>query len=214
VAFNVPESVPTADERRALRARLGLPADRTIVISVAALNSWHKRLDYAITEIARLPEPRPYLLLVGQPEAETDALRELAAERLGDDGHGVRTVTRSEVDDLLRASDYFVLASLAEGLPRALVEAMAHGLPCLAHDYSVARFALGEHGLLADFTQPGALAGLLQAHDERVDDPAQARERQRFIHDSFSWDRLTPRYVDMLQGAVGRAGFSANGRPA
>jgi glycosyltransferase involved in cell wall biosynthesis len=211
VAFNVPDSVPTADERRALRGRLELPADRTIVISVAALNSWHKRLDYVIREIARLPEPRPFLLLVGQPEAETDALRKLAAECLGDDGHSIRTVTRSEVDNLVRASDFFVLGSLAEGLPRALVEAMAHGLPCLAHDYSVARFALGEHGLLADFTQPGALAGLLEAHGDRPDDPSEARERQRFVYESFSWDRLAPQYVDMLHGAVGRVDFAGNG---
>lgn len=211
VAFDIPAAVPTDDERLALRKQLGLPTDRTIVISVAALNRWHKRLDYVIAEVARLPEPRPFLLLVGQPEPETDELRALARELLGEKGHGFRTVPRSEVDALLRASDFFVLGSLAEGLPRALVEAMAHGLRCLAHDYSVAHYALGEHGLLADFTQPGALAGVLLAHMSEGSDPVGAEERRRFVYENFSWDRLAPRYLDLLVGAVGRADFNSAG---
>jgi glycosyltransferase involved in cell wall biosynthesis len=210
VAFRMPalDALPSADERVALRARLGLPPDRTIAISVAALNSSHKRLDYLIAEVARLPQPRPFLLLVGQPEPETDELRDLARKLLGDEGHCFRTVSRSEVDALLRASDLFVLASLAEGLPRALVEAMAQGLPCLAHDYSVARYALGEHGLLADLRQPGALAGLLEAYRPETADPARAQARHRFVYERFSWDRLAPRYVELLRGAVGRRDFS------
>ena len=208
VAFELPDSAPTDDERLTLRDRLGLPRERTIGISVAALNRWHKRLDYVITEVARLPEQqRPLLLLVGQPEPETDELRKLGQELLGEEGHRFLTVSRGEVDSLLRASDFFVLGSLAEGLPRALVEAMGHGLPCLAHDYSVARYAMGPHGVLADFTQDGALAGLLEQQAGSGWDRAQAEARRRYVYDNFSWDTLTPRYVDMLAGAVGRAPF-------
>jgi glycosyltransferase involved in cell wall biosynthesis len=211
VAFDMPDAdeLPSGDERAALRDRLGLPSDRTVAISVAALNRSHKRLDYLIEEVARLPEPRPFLLLVGQPEPETAALRELARELLGEEGHAIRTVPRSEVDALLRASDLFVLPSLAEGLPRALVEAAAQGLPCLAHDYSVARYALGEHGILADFRQPGALAGLLAAGVP--DDPEHGQARHRYVYERFSWDRLAPQYVDMLCGAVGRRDFGSDG---
>jgi 1,2-diacylglycerol 3-alpha-glucosyltransferase len=204
VAFEMPalDALPTAEERAALRQRLGLPRDRTVVISVAALNRSHKRLDYLIEEVARLPEPRPFLLLVGHPEPETAALRELAGELLGSDGHSFRTVPRDEVDALLRASNLFVLPSLAEGLPRALVEAMAHGLPCLAHDYGVPRYALGEHGLLADFTKPGAVAGLLERHAGTSANGAHAEARHRFVYERFSWDRLAPQYVEMLRGAA------------
>lgn len=208
VAFELPDSVPTAEERAGLRERLGLPPDRRVLTSVAALNRWHKRLDYVIEEVARLPDAkRPYLLLVGQPEPETEGLRQLGRALLGDHGHSFRTVSRSEVDSLLRASDFFVLGSLAEGLPRALVEAMGHGLPCLAHDYPVADYAMGPHGLLADFTKEGALAGLLEQQLASPLDHARAEERRRFVYDNFSWDTLTPQYVDMLAGAVGRAPF-------
>jgi 1,2-diacylglycerol 3-alpha-glucosyltransferase len=210
VAFEMPAETepPSGDERAALRNRLELPADRPIVISVAALNRWHKRLDYLITEVAQLPEPRPFVLLVGQPEAETDGLRALAQELLGADGHSIRTVPRSEVDLLLRASDAFVLASLSEGLPRGLVEGMANGLPCMAHDYPIAHYALGDLGHLADLTQTGSLAGLLGGLLAAGFDPDGAAARRAFVYENFSWDRLAPQYVEMLRGAYGRADFA------
>ena len=209
VAFEMEGSAdpPSSEEKEALRRAHDLPTDRPVVISVAALNRWHKRLDYVIEEIARLPEPRPYLLLVGQPEAETDGLRALAQELLGDRGHSIRSVPRPEVDALLRASDAFVLASLAEGLPRALVEAMAACLPCLAHDYPVARYALGEHGRFGDFTEPGALAGLVQSGAPWGEDAEAGRARHGSVYERFSWDSLKPQYVEMLCNAAGRADF-------
>ncbi len=39
---------------------------------------------------------------------------------------------RSDVSELLAASNYFVFPSLQEGLPLALMEAMSAGLPCIA----------------------------------------------------------------------------------
>ncbi len=208
--FSAEPKFPSPGEQKDLRNRLGLPQDRMVVISVAALNRWHKRLDYLIEEVARLPEPRPFVLLVGQPERETGGIRKLAQELLGENGHSIRSVPREEVDLLLDAADAFVLASLAEGLPRALVEAMAHGLPCLAHDYSVADYAMGGHGLLADFMREGALAGLLRQIAGARPSPEQARERHRFVYENFSWDRLRGQYIEMLVGAVGRADFSAS----
>lgn len=198
-----PESAMVSGaERSSLRQRLGLPRDRQIILSVAALNRRHKRLDYLIEEVAGLPAPRPFLLLAGEPEAETDGLRALAAARLGDGGHSMRTVAHAEVRDLYRASDVFVLASLGEGLPRALIEALGSGLPCLAHDYPVTRFALGSHGELADFSVPGGLTRLLREVTARGERAGSARQRHRYAYENYSWDRLRPRYVELLQGRI------------
>ena len=196
---------PAGDqERGALRDRLGLPRDRPVLLSSAALNRHHKRLDYLIEEVAALPEPRPYVLLAGQLEAETPGIRRLALERLGPDGHDVRTVPQREVADLLRAADAFVLASLGEGLPRALVEALAAGLPCLTHDYGVTRYVLGEHGFYADFSQPGGLAGLVRDGAWRAGGDAERHARRRSARERFGWEGLKPRYVELLRGAAGQ----------
>ena len=209
VGFAIGPRAPriSEEERAAIRRRFDLPVDRRIVVSVAALNRSHKRLDHLITELGRLPEPRPYLLLVGQPEPETAELRRLASERLGDEGHGLRTVPHEDVLPLLRTSDEFVLASLAEGLPRALVEAMAQGLPCVCHDYPIAHYALGPHGRLVDMTETGALAARLREDAEGVEDPDEADARAKFVYERFSWDVLREQYVELLRGAAGRRDF-------
>jgi glycosyltransferase involved in cell wall biosynthesis len=201
LGFALPQELKaiSADERSALRATLGLPADRQVILSVAALNRYHKRLDYLIEEVSRLPHPRPFLLLAGQEEAETPGIRALASERLGPDGHDIRTVPHDDVADLYRASDVFALASLGEGLPRALIEALGSGLPCIAHDYAVSRFALGPYGELGDFSVPGELAGVLCEVLQRAADAEAAHRRHRFAYESFGWDHLRSGYVELLQ---------------
>lgn len=186
------------DESRALRVRLGLPSDRRIVLSVGALNR-QKRHDYVVEEIAGMSEPRPYLLLVGQREAETDAIERLAASRLGSDNHGVRTVAPAEMADIYRAADIFVLASLWESFGRVLIEALAAGLPCLSHNYPVMNWVVGEHARSADLTQRGALASMLQALPAaELDEPAR-QSRHASAYERFSWDRLARDYVALLR---------------
>jgi glycosyltransferase involved in cell wall biosynthesis len=115
-------------------------------------------------------------------------------------------VPRSEVGDLYRASDVFVLASLGEGLPRALIEAMSYGLPCVTHAYGVPEFVLGPHGWTADVTEAGALARLLSSVLGDNTAPAGAVARHRFVYERFSWDVLRPRYVELFA----RVAFSGN----
>jgi len=194
-------TLPSEAERSRLRQRLELPVDRQILLSVAALNRHHKRLDYLIEEVAALPRPRPYVMLIGEPEAETPGLRTLARNRLGDDGHAIRTVPAAEVADFYRVSDVFVLASLAEAQGRALVEAMSHGLPCITHDSPVMRFAVGDCGRFGDLSQRGALTGLLESGMPGRD-ADQAEARHAFVYERFSWDRLRPRYVELLSAVA------------
>jgi glycosyltransferase involved in cell wall biosynthesis len=185
-------------DRATLRTKWQLPPDRQIVISVAALNRTHKRLDYLIDEVAAVPGPRPFLLLVGEPDRETPELRADAAARLGPENHRFLTVAANEVPDLLRASDTLVLASLAEMQGRAVVEAMSHGVQCLVHLSPVMRFAVGDYGLMADFAQPGALAGLLSQGLRAAHEPAMAAQRHHHVYERFSWDSLRPSYVRLL----------------
>jgi glycosyltransferase involved in cell wall biosynthesis len=200
LGFALPSTYAPPDERerRETRRRYGLPEDRELVISVAALNRSHKRLDYVIDELAALDDP-PFLLMAGEEDAETSGLRELARARLPE-GHAFVTVPAEEVPALLRASDVFVLASLYEMQARALIEALAYGLPCIAHDTPVTRFALGGHGLVGDLTRPEGLTALLararaQPQDTRRD---RAVRGHRHVLERFGWDALKPRYIELL----------------
>ena len=80
---------------------------------------------------------------------------------------------RPDVPDLLAAADLFVLPSLWEGLPMALVEAMAAGLPVVATEVSGTRAVMvdGETGLLVP---PGDVPALARAITALLCDPARA----------------------------------------
>lgn len=186
-------------ERNALRSSLKLPPDRQIVLSVGAVNKWHKRMDYVVREVAALPEPRPYLVLLGQQDEETPDVRALAEALLGAGSYQIRTVPYQNVAKYYQAADVFVLASLAEGFGRVFLEALSWGLPCLAHDCDITRYVLGASGLRADFEQPGSLAGLLRQALAEGGDPAAWQQRRQDAFQRFSWQQLGPEYVAMIQ---------------
>jgi glycosyltransferase involved in cell wall biosynthesis len=96
----------------------------------------------------------------------------------------------------------FTLASLVEAFGRVMVEAMSHGLPCLAHDGPVQRYVLGPHGGFGDLRVRGELTRLLSGEHERSADAA--HERNRFVHERFSWDSLAPRYAELLRRCAAR----------
>jgi 1,2-diacylglycerol 3-alpha-glucosyltransferase len=191
-------------ERKRMREQLRLPTDRSIVLSVGAINKSHKRMDYLIREIASLPEPRPYLLSLGQQDAESPEIIKLGENLLGKDNFEVKTVTADRVANYYQTANIFVLASLSEGLPRVLLEAMSYGLPCLAHDYEVARFVLGEEGYFANFKLTGSLAYLIAQVMSKDNNLLKRHLCHQSIYERFSWKQLLPNYIQMIQYCAGR----------
>ncbi len=183
------------------RLPLGLPATRPVVLSVGMLDMQIKRMDYVIREVASLPPPRPFVALLGAETSETPGIRSLARELLGADGALIRTVPKSEIGAYYRAADTFVLASLREGFGLAYVEASAHGLPVVAHDFGVTRYLLDGVATLADLTQAGVLARALVANSTTNTEPARSA-RHAAMYNRFSWDVLHDDYVEMLQRAA------------
>jgi glycosyltransferase involved in cell wall biosynthesis len=189
-------------ERNALRGRLGLPEERPLLLSVAAINKSHKRMDYVIREVASLPEPRPYLLLVGQQDFESPEILQLGNKLLGAAHFQIRTVDQNEVANYYTIADAFVLGSLTEGLPRVLLEAISYGLPCLVHDYEIARFVVEEEGYLGNFELAGSLASLIPQALTEGYEGSKRELRYRAAYERFSWEKLRPCYVEMIQHCV------------
>jgi 1,2-diacylglycerol 3-alpha-glucosyltransferase len=205
--INVPPKPPRvcADEKKAARAKLGLPVDRPIVLSVGWIARQHKRMDYVVEEIAKLPEPRPFLQLLGAMDEGSRDIIALGNRLLGTGGFSVRSVPYANVGDYYRAADCFVLASLQEGFGRVYLEAQMHGLPVIAHRHPVMEFVLGEHGTLADLTQAGALAREVADSLHRPTTDATARERWSSVGERFGWDSLQSRYREMFVRCAGQA---------
>ena len=160
-------------DRAAIRRQLGLPANARLMAVVATFKK--QKGHCYLVEAARsvVPQfPDLHILLIGDGELR-EAL-EAQTKASGLDGHIHFLGTRHDVPDLLGSSDYFVLPSLWEGLPMALVEAMATGLPVIATEVSGTKQVMvsGETGLLVP---PGNVPRLQEAMVELLSEPARAR---------------------------------------
>ncbi len=159
----------------ALRAEFGIPADAQVVLTAAAVKRHHKRVDHLLLEFARLAatpggSPPAYLVVAGGRENDTDELVALGQKLFGGRVRFLVDFPRARMPELYRAADVFVLCSLAEMMPIALVEAAASGLPCLVHRHPVMEWIAGGGGVPVDMAAPGALAralGELLADGER-----------------------------------------------
>lgn len=122
-------------DRGALRAALGLDADDFVLLSVGELipRKNHALVLQALDVLQRQGQlSRVRYVISGQGASERQLKAQAAALGLMD---RVRfTGYRNDVERLYGAADAFVFPSRQEGLPVALMEAMAAGLPCLCSD--------------------------------------------------------------------------------
>ena len=110
---------------------LGMPADALVFGTIGRLVPT-KGLSYLIAAFSmvkrRMPSAR--LVLVGDGPCKAELQMQAADALCGDSVHFLGH--RANVERLLKGMDVFILASVAEGMPRVLLEAMAAGVPCVA----------------------------------------------------------------------------------
>ena len=209
-------------EHAALRARFGLPAaGSALVVGTVARTVWEKGYRELLTALASLPPHIggvPVHLAAAGGGADLDAIRDTAsALGVADRVHFVGE--RSDIPEFLRTLDLFVLPSYREGLPTALLEAMASGLPVVASAIRGSREVLDHdrNGVLVPARDAAALAAELQ---RLLADPSLRRSLAATALADVGADHaravLLPRYLaaydDLLDRC--RAPHRANGAGA
>ena len=114
------------------RIRLGLPDKEVFVYGTVGRLAETKGQRILLEAFVRVYEkyPKSWLILAGKGRLESE-LHSLAVE-LNIHERVLFLGYRTDVPVVLRACDVFVLPSIAEGLPGALLEAMATGVPVIA----------------------------------------------------------------------------------
>jgi len=155
------DPLPYANARALDRRTLGLRADERMVLWVGRLDPV-KGLSPLVEAFALLgPKHAAHLFLAGEGPYRAKLEKRIARRGISAKVHLLGT--RRDVPALLKAADVFVLPSRTEGLPNALLEAMAAARPIVTTDVPGCRDLIQHErtGLLVPYGDTHALAAAL-----------------------------------------------------
>lgn len=145
VGINLEEYQNIQVDKHTKRKELGLRDDDFVCIGVGRVEK-NKNYEMTIRSIAQINNKKVQLLICGDgPQQEK--LKKISKQlKIENQVHFLGF--RSDIKELLSISDCYISTSKREGLPRALMEAMAVGLPCVASDIRGNRDLIMNEGTL------------------------------------------------------------------
>jgi glycosyltransferase involved in cell wall biosynthesis len=205
---------PSEEARSALRQRFGL-GDQQIVCFVGVLDA-RKNVD-GILRVWKLVQERigtGHLLLIGPlPRGEEKRpgafFRNLLTYVSDNNLDSSVTFAGQQVDvsSYLRCANIFLFPSRREGMPNALLEAMASGLACVASDVAGANDLLrhGENGFLFDVDDESGMADAIRRllADPRAAASVGAKARDTIVQ-NYSLDATAQRYAELYKTLLDR----------
>jgi len=181
---------------------LGMPADALVFGTIGRLVPT-KGLSYLIAAFSKVKTqmPQARLVLVGDGPCKAELQMQAADALCGDSAHFLGH--RANVEQLLKGMDVFILASVAEGMPRVLLEAMAAGVPCVATQVGgIPEVINGEAvGFLVPPGDPEALAEMmLRVAKMPGEDLAEVVEKARDrVRRTYSHDVVRKKLEDLYE---------------
>ncbi len=182
------------------RRQYCIPTNAFVILSLAALNYTHKRIDWLIKEVSLLDPENFYLVMAGQREAETLELENLARQLLPKKNYQLLTLPYNQIPALLWSSNLMVLCSMYEGFGRVLCEAMGARVPLIVHPHETAKWLIQCEDCFFDATKPGHLSEKIQIvfHNKDKQSNIIKQNEQRFQY-NFEWSILRQSYLNMYE---------------
>lgn len=199
----VPDRV-CPDDLIALRRELGLTPDHYVVLNAGRLT--RQKAQWLLIGVAarlRVQVPDLRIIIVGEGHLRRDLERQVSTLGVSDQ---VRILGfRTDIDALMQMADVFILPSLDEGMPMALLEAAAARLPVVVTDVGdIAKLVAHERsGLIVPRDDMDALAtALLRLRG----DPAFAASLGSAVHEAmalgYSSQAMTRRYIAVYESVL------------
>lgn len=199
----VPNGVAVSRQRAetGILAEFGLEPKRYVLLAARFVPE--KRQPDLIKAFAKCGDPGFRLVLAGDAEFETPYSHEVKA--LAKSVPGVVLTgfqTGDRLAELFANAALFVLPSSHEGMPIALLEAMASGLPVLASDIAANR----ELGLPAeDYFPLGDIDALARGMSAKMAHPLseeQARARVLEVEQAYSWASVAQKTLQVYRSLL------------
>lgn len=169
-------------DKAAARTALKLPRDKFLFGIVATLRSW-KGHSYLLDALKLANDPHMHVVIVGDGPQQPNLEKQIAV--LGIAGQVTMAGRQNDIVPYMQALDVFVLPSYAnEGVPQALLQAMACGVPVIACPAGGIPECTRDLDSVTLVPPKGvdALAGAMKAAVSRKPEPAAlARARERVV---------------------------------
>jgi glycosyltransferase involved in cell wall biosynthesis len=151
-----------------------------------------------LAAFAAVPGSGSRLQLIGTGALEGDIRQDVAARGLGDRVETTGLVPRDEVFEAYARSDLFVSVSHGEGLPVAVMEAMAAGLPVVLSDIPPHREVVDGLGVVP-LVRPGDVDGFAREIERFRQMPSEERREigrrcQAWVLEKFTLQRMHAGY--------------------
>ena len=184
--------------RLAMRQQLGLPADRPIAIGVGSLDE-NKGFHILIKAMARLQKLGVLLLIIGEGPRRSHLQNQIRQLGLQDNVRLIGTVPHGELSSWYCAADVFCLASLREGCPNVVLEALACGRPVVATRV----------GGIPELVVSSAFGALVERSPEAFERALQDALQRHWDYDaiaahgrSYGWDHVGMQVMNVYSRAI------------
>jgi glycosyltransferase involved in cell wall biosynthesis len=185
---------PVEEEPHGVRAKYGIPKEARIVVTASMINRG-KNIETLIKGFSKVKAEALVLVVVGEGSKNSDPryqdhLRKLA-DQLGIRKEVIFTgwLSKNELWNIFRIAQLFILPSLKEGMPNALLEALGSGLPCIGSRIPGIEDVLMDEELMFDPLDEQALAGKMDRFfsDGQYSNLVLDLSRERKEVFSFNW---------------------------
>lgn len=178
VGVNIANFQQVVIDRDKKRKELGVKPDQVLFLTVGELIE-RKNHKVLLQAMKKLNNSNAVLLIAGDGEKKLSLEKEIHELGLRE---SVRMLGfRSDVKELLKVADCFVFPSYQEGLPGALMEAMASGLPCIASKIRGNIDALQDSGFMFDPDDVDGLVELMKVMFDRSSREAEGQENEKRV---------------------------------
>jgi len=200
--ISIPTGIDVARFGAAREAALGIPAGAFVFGIVATLRSWKGHQDL-LDAFARVEHQGDFHLVIAGDGPQRPHLEKALAQR---DSARVHLLGhREDVPEVMAALDCFVLPSYAnEGVPQAIMQAMAAGLPVISTRVGAIDEAVrdGETGVLVAPRDPAALAAaMLDLARSPARREAMGGRGRAVAEQNFSLERMLERMEAVFRAA-------------
>jgi glycosyltransferase involved in cell wall biosynthesis len=199
-----PMNIPKPEDIFQTRGKYGIPENAKVLVTAGILNRG-KNIEMLINCFPRIGIKNLYLLVVGDGSTEADFqyrdFLKARAKELKVEERVIFTgwLEKEELWKIYPASDLFILPSLSEGMPNALLEALGVGLACMGSNIPGIKDILHYEDLMFDPLEEESLLQKIQGFfsDRQFFDKVKRLCQERKDVFVFDWEE---RVFEMITG--------------